>query len=332
MTAIGLKAQIQALIAQHMAQIDTMMSEAKGKETEAIFAGFAANRDEARKDALEGEISLWDAKKSYGNTAKTQMEYSQIQNADIIRQRVEAKVEKLKSQKNAFTKLLSFLKDKIESLKESQYADNPLVQLFISMMELMAEVVESLTNAEDEKSEILSQANNSQQLNEVIENTEDLVENKKQQSNSLISQSQEVRKSAEKENVLLDNKIEDADKTDASSEAHKLQVMQKIQSVQAKLQADGKDVSVDKLMQVAEVGTENKTAKVVLDKTLESLFNDFANIVGEDNVVINRRDNERRDSSTDRRSGLNPVESENRADVAGRRQGDRRENSSIFLG
>lgn len=331
MTSIGLKAQIQELIARHMAQIDAMMSDAKSKETEAIYAGFAANRDETRKDSLEGEISLWEAKKSYSNTAKTHMEYSQIHNADRIRQRVEAKVKKLQSQQNAITSLLSFLKDQIESLKESQYANNPLVQMFVAFVELMTSVVERLAKAEEEKNTVMQQMTGAQQLNNVIQNSENLVEAKKQIQNDLLGQSLETKMAVAKENNVLNSKVNSANKEDVSSETRKMQVMQQIQVIQEKLQAEGKNVSLDKIYDLASLNPSEMKTKVVIDQALNSVYADLAGVLGEDNVIINRRENDRREAN-DRRNGSQILDSENRADTAGRRQGDRRNNNSIFLG
>ncbi|MEW5820005.1 MAG: hypothetical protein AB1782_07415 [Cyanobacteriota bacterium] len=331
MTSAGLKDQIRALIAQHFSQIETMMADAQSKESEAIYAGFAANREEQRKGSLEGEIAIWQSKMSVGQTIDTINQTNRIYAAEIVRQKVEKKVEELQKQQSNLVGLLQFLKDELASLKEAaQKSSNPLLDLFVAIFEIFTEVVEKLVDTEEEKQKLEKEksTNEGLELIGLISGAEKKVQDQKDLQQSLLSQTSEKKSKVNEEKNIYNNKINNEERNEDRLYEHKEYFLDKIVSIQEQLKSEGKEVPVDKLMQFS--NNEENGPKLIIDKSLSSIFGDLASLLGEDNVIMNRRENDRR-LSNDRRNNNSAVESETRDDLAGRRKGDRRASDNYFL-
>ena len=317
MTQIGGKDQIRQLIAQHLSQIQSMMAEVENKQSEAIYTGFVANREEERSASLEGEISLWQSKLAVGDTATTQMQYSQIQSADIMRQKVEYKVNQLEQQKTSVRGFISFMKDKLDSIKTG----NPVIDLFVSMMETFVEVCESLFDDKQEKEQSFQQSINSSEfaLSSLIKGSEDHAQDQKDLEKTLLSQSQDkelqVSNKDETFNKDLKGKESKEDRLDVQQEY----LVDKIFNIQQELQKDGKDLPFDKLMAITNTESGQDT-KLVIDKSLSGVFEDLAAMLGQDKVIINKRDTaERREDKN------NDIPSDRRKD-------ERRQSDITFLG
>lgn len=323
MTQIGDKSQIRQLIAQHMSQIQSMMAEVDSKQSEAIYAGFVANREEQRSSALEGEISLWQSKKAVGDTATTQMQYSQIQAAEAIRHKVEHKVNELEQQKKSVSGFISFLKEKLESMQTG----NPVIDLFISMMETFVDLCESLLDAKKDKEALLEQSSEGSdlELTSLIEGSEDNAVLQKELEKSLMAQSKEKEIQAFNKDETFNKDIKGKESQETKLNAQQEQLVDKIYNIQQELQKDGKELPFDKLMSIANVDS-GQDKKLVIDKTLSSVFDDLAAMLGQDKVVVNRRDNPERRDSSDRRGD------QGREDTVERRTDERRQSDITFLG
>lgn len=323
MTQIGDKAQIRALIAQHMSQIQSMMSDVESKQSEAIYAGFVAGREEQRSSTLEGEISLWQSKKAVGDTATTQMQYSQIQAADTIRQKVEYKVNQLEQQKTSVRGFISFLKDKLESIKTG----NPIIDMFISMMETFVDVCESLLDAKKEKEDLLKQSTVSSELELtfLIEGSEDNAVLQKELEKSLMAQSKEKEVQVSNKDKTFNSDLKGKETKEVQLSEQQEKLVDKIYNIQQELHKDGKELPFDKLMSIANLES-GQDKKLVIDKTLSSVFEDLAAMLGQDKVVINKRGNSDRRDASDRRDDQN-------VDLSSERRSDERRQSDItFLG
>lgn len=331
MTSFGLKEQIRALIAQHFSQIETMMGEAKSKESEALYAGFVANREDQRKSSLEGEISMWQSKKAYGQTAETQMEYAQINAADTMRRKVEAKVKNLEEQQSGLAAFLDSLKNMLSALKDAAKA-NPLLALFISLVEVLADVVKQLADAEDKRDEFYNKDSQvlSGELNTILESAENKVQNQKELQQSLSSQSIEKEMKAQNENYRFNGKLNDTEKDDLETQKQREFFVDKIFTIAEKLKQEGKELPVENLLSVAKNTDGEGKPKLIIDKSLSVIYEDLTALLGDDNVVINRREDDRRNAD-DRRGDIHSVNDENRSDIAGRRKGDRRSTETNYF-
>jgi predicted nucleic acid-binding Zn-ribbon protein len=88
--------------------------------------------------------------------------------------------------------------------------------------------------------------------------------------------------------------------------------------------------------QVSNFVKENKNTddetKVVLDKSLAMLYDYMAESFGNDRVIIDKRNGNRRDQVDRRAANENDNKNhESRSDVAGRRKGDRRQSNHVFI-
>jgi hypothetical protein len=335
MTGINIQNQIKQLLAQHMAQMQNLMSDAQAKQTEAIFAGFTAGREEQRKSTLEGEISQWKSEMAVGQTAENYVNYAQANAGLAIHHKIDAKLKKLESEKNSMLGYLSYLKDQMASLKE-QYAQskNPLLVLFMAIFELVSKVVEAMIEKKDREQEALAEKMSSQdiKMSGILKNSELTAQSNKELATQLLSQANQSQNKAGQLSHQINGQSSSIEKQNEKDKLNREFKMNIINDLMQKVQQSGKELPIETLMSLQQLnGTSS--SKIVVDKSLtDVVFDDLAKLVGEENVIINRRNDDRRGNDDRRNTPPLPVNEDTRADTAGRRKGDRRANDSIFLG
>ncbi|MGD9581923.1 MAG: hypothetical protein AB7V50_11165, partial [Vampirovibrionia bacterium] len=269
------------------------------------------------------EMSIWQSKLAVGDTAKTQLEYAKIQTAETMRQKIENKVTQLREQKNSISEFLSSLKEMISSIQ----SDNPMMQLFTSVVEGFIDLCENLFDVEKEKSSFMkeSTSSNDHQLSSILENSEDKIQTQKDLEKTLMSQSKEKElKVNDKENTFQKDVVSKESKETPLSSKQEY-IVDKIYELYQQSKIEGNDLQLDKLMSITNTGTD-QDKKLIVDKSLTSIFEDLASLIGKDNTILNRRDETERRNDTDRR------ENQNRNDSEDRRIGERRQQDTTFLG
>ena len=217
MTALNIQAEIRQLLSSHMAKIQDLMSEAQSKKTEAIFAGFTANREEQRKGQFEGEIAMWQSKLSAGETADNYVNQVSSTSGLFLQKKIQHKIEKLKEKEKNILSLLSSLKERLEQLtKAIAEKQNPLLLLAVILFELMTKMLENTLNSvQREKAELakqvaLSMLQNSGNMAKVDSN----IENQKALEAVLLKQSNVQKNSAMKMLDTVDNRAYSFEQTD----------------------------------------------------------------------------------------------------------------------
>ncbi|MEW5821855.1 MAG: hypothetical protein AB1782_16795 [Cyanobacteriota bacterium] len=145
-----------------------------------------------------------------------------------------------------------------------------------------------------------------------------------------------------KETDQISNEIQnlqvDLKKSETQNENKKQEAKKEVKQIQFLSQyEENKSSFIQKLSNFIKSNADTD-AKVVIDKSLSSLYDDLADDFGTDRVVIDKRGGDRRDGA-DRRTLQNSQEandntfdfSKQRSDTAGRRKGDRRSSNHLFI-
>lgn len=325
MTQIDIKSQIQALIAQHMSQIQSMMSSAKAQETDAIYAGFVADREEQRKNAIEGELGIWNSKMAVGDTASTSAQISMTTSSLHIQRKIEAKIDKLEKQKNYLNNLIKNLKQKAQDAKA-----NPLTALLASILQPFISMLESMFRSKEKEALKLSQTLQARESSNVmVENAEKSLESSKTLQESMLNKANNTHIKINQKTETVDSLKTSKSKEDNKSEDRRETLVSRFNALKEKLNEKGIALPSETISALENAVKSNDESKVVLDRSLRNeLYQDLVSIVGQDNVILDRRSSRNSDDS-DRRKNSNII---NPDLIVERSAQDRRQNNARFLG
>lgn len=338
MTSVNSNDQAEQLLAQHLSQLQYLVQDVQNKQVEASYIGFVADREEQRNDILEGEMSIWQSKLNMGQIAETSIALSKIQAAHTIQHNLDIKIIKLNDEKNSLQNLLDYLKTQIDGITEKtantidnfvEKANNTFLDLIIIVFEMLNDVVEDIFHAEENQSRLLKESSNFQSADvaTLIEGAKEQIESKRELEQLMLGQNIQKETTISKQNNVY-NQEKKGLKQQEQYEIKDLYT-EKISLIKEKLEGNNIDIPMDKLIALKNAGNDNK---VIIDKVLsEVIYNDLAELIGQDKIVVDQRQSARR-NTIDRRENTDLTLSDDiRADAAGRRKGDRRsDNSSVI--
>ena len=200
------------------------------------------------------------------------------------------------------------------------------------MFEVFHEILDELDNAEKQKDQYTSESAKISDNNmfSLLESNSDKAQAHKELQSLLNTQTNENQTKIKKQNNIFSDQKDSLESQDNEENSEKVSLFSKIKNLQSKLKSKGKVLPAEMLMDFAAVKESDSGSKLIVDKSLSFVYSDLADILGEDSVVLNRREDDRR-TNTDRRSDNYFINNDDRSDTAGRRHGDRREDNNFFL-
>lgn len=325
MTQIDIKSQIQQLIAQHMSQIQSMMSSAKAQETEAIYAGFVADREEQRKNGIEGELGIWNSKMAVGDTAESTVQISMATSSLHMQRKIEAKIDKLEKQKNYLDNLIQNLKEKAQAANS-----NPLMALFAAVLQPFISMLESMFRAKEEEALKLTESLiTKEDSSSMLERAQKSAENSKSLQESMLNKVNNTNVKINQKSETVNSLKVSKSKEDNRNEDKKESLVSKFNALKEKLNEKGITLPVETISALEDAVKSGEDSKVILDRSLRNeLYQDLVSLVGQDNVILDRRSSKKNDEY-DRRANTDFV---NPDLVVDRSNQDRRKDSSSFMG
>lgn len=352
MTAIPMNNTIKNIIYQEMAKLDSLIADAASKESTAYWENMSVYNTEKRAAQAGFDRAL--------NRAKgggIDMAYSL--NLTVINEqyqkllRAKDEIEKLKSTKEQLSSKIHSYKSRANTFKKQNKSEAEIQNLITlskkeeekekevdEKLSMITKIVDKAEKAFDTIGEKIEEALFEPEVEkEKVEKTADpetaaylmggisftaAKMDKSTVAKELTMAIDESHASIRAQSERVHNTIAESQKseTEGQTKKEKPSFFQKISMIKNTLQQRGVELSKEHIMDLRQVNLQNSSSKVVIAKGLADVYDEMSAILGDEHVVIDRRegdrrkaapvqpqkiDTEQRQTKSDRRSSANAI-------------------------